>query len=179
VTDTTDIELLVPTPAHRVRIISEGAPSGTDVLIDGASVANHVTAIDWHLDTDGSASARITFAGVELDGIAEGTATIGDHPAETAAENMTDVRDQLDELTNDVTALREQLAGVVQQLTQLTIQTALACATCYTEERTGTRTGHNLANVTIDGTGYCHEHVDLVNGRLVPKKTSGLIITGG
>lgn len=75
--------------------------------------------------------------------------------------------------------LLTELKAQGEQLQQLTIQTAPACATCYTEERQGQRPGHNLANAVIDGTGYCHEHLDLINGRLVPKKSSGLIITGG
>lgn len=75
--------------------------------------------------------------------------------------------------------LLTELKAQGEQLQQLTIQTALACATCYTEERAGTRPGHNFANTTLAGTSYCNEHLDLVNGRLVPKKSSGLIVTGG
>jgi hypothetical protein len=75
--------------------------------------------------------------------------------------------------------LRQQIAANAQQLQQLIIQTAPACATCLHEERGGVRPGHNLANTVIDGTAYCNEHLDDVGGRLVPRKTSGLIITGG
>lgn len=81
--------------------------------------------------------------------------------------------------TTDGPTPREQLAAVFEQLQQLIIQTSPQCATCATELRQGARPGANLVNVIIDGTGYCHEHCDVVNGRLVPKKTSGLIITGG
>jgi hypothetical protein len=78
--------------------------------------------------------------------------------------------------------LRQQIAAnaqQLQQLQQLIIQTAPACATCLHEERGGVRPGRNLANTIIDGTAYCNEHLDDVGGRLVPRKTSGLIITGG
>jgi len=75
--------------------------------------------------------------------------------------------------------LAQQLATAVQAIQQLIIQTAPACATCLHEERGGGRPGHNLANTVIDGTAFCNEHLDDVNGRLVPRKSSGLIITGG
>lgn len=95
---------------------------------------------------------------------------------------MTDTTEpdpRLDDLANDIAALREQLAGTVQQLTAAIVQCAPKCATCAAENMQGQRPGINVALAIIDGTGYCPEHVDLVNGRLVPKKTSGLIITGG
>lgn len=82
-------------------------------------------------------------------------------------------------LDQRVTELREFTGPAFQQLQQLIIQTALGCATCLTEERTGTRPGHNIANTIIDGTAYCNEHLDTANGRLVPRKSSGLIVTGG
>lgn len=67
----------------------------------------------------------------------------------------------------------------VQQLHQLILQVSPQCATCAAEMRQNARPGANLVNVIIDGTGYCHEHVDVINGRLVPRKSSGLIVAGG
>jgi hypothetical protein len=87
--------------------------------------------------------------------------------------------ERIDQLADEFTALRAQVAGAFDQLQQLIIQTAPACATCLHEERQGARPGRNLANTIIDGTAYCNEHLDDVGGRLVPRKTSGLIITGG
>lgn len=92
---------------------------------------------------------------------------------------LKDLEAKLDDLTDETSGLRAQLSEAIQHLTNLIIQTATACATCLAEERQNTRPGHNIANTIIDGTGYCNDHLDLVGARLVPRKTSGLIITGG
>ena len=88
-------------------------------------------------------------------------------------------------LETQITALDQRIAelreytGTALNLQQLIMQTTLACATCLHEERTATRAAHNLANTIVDGTAYCNEYLDDVNGRLVPRKSSGLIVTGG
>jgi hypothetical protein len=145
----------------------------TKIYIDDQDITNDVIAIDWHADATSAPTATIQIYAPGLQAEALETDT-------TPGELITAPADpRLDELTNDVATLREQLAGAFNQLHQLIIQTALACATCFTEERQGTRAGHNLANTIIDGTAYCNEHLDDVNGRLVPRKSSGLIIAGG
>lgn len=78
-----------------------------------------------------------------------------------------------------ITELRDFIGPALEQLQQTIIQAAIACATCLAEERQQTRPGHNIANAIIDGTGYCNEHLDVHGGRLVPRKSSGLIVTGG
>lgn len=92
---------------------------------------------------------------------------------------LKDVDTKIDDLTEEVSGLRAQLDAAVQNLTNLLVQTAIACATCLAEERQQARPGHNIANAIIDGTGYCNEHLDVHGGRLVPRKSSGLIVTGG
>ena len=77
-----------------------------------------------------------------------------------------------------VKALVEQININNQQINML-LQLHAQCATCVADVRQGARPAPNLLNVIVDGTGYCHEHVDIANGRLVPRKTSGLIVTGG
>lgn len=166
----TELEPTTPTPptTHRVRITSDGKLSGSSVEIDGRPVGQHVSAVEWRLEANKQlATARVTFVGVEIDGIAEGTATIGDHPTGGSQEQPA---------TGDVA---RQLAAIGQQLQALIIQASIACATCLAEERQAARQGHNIVNAIVDGTGYCNDHLDVVNGRLVPRKTSGLIVAGG
>lgn len=69
------------------------------------------------------------------------------------------------------------LPAIAQQINML-LQLHAQCATCVADVRQGARPAPNLLNVIVDGTGYCHEHVDVVNGRLVPKTGSGLILGG-
>jgi hypothetical protein len=71
-----------------------------------------------------------------------------------------------------------QLTAIAQQLDML-FRVAAQCATCAAEMRQGARPAANVVNVIVDGTGYCHEHVDLVGGRLVPKTSSGLYVPPG
>lgn len=96
---------------------------------------------------------------------------------------MTDTTDGLGDLAAELAALAAdttaQITALAQQLQQFIIQTSPQCATCLAEARQGARPGANLVNVILDGTGYCHDHCDVVNGRLVPKKSSGLIVAGG
>ena len=76
----------------------------------------------------------------------------------------------------------ERLDNLGQQLAQLgqLVQTLLQvhpqCAVCAAELRQGARPAANVVNVIVDGTGLCHDHVDVVSGRLVPKTGSGLIL---
>lgn len=76
-----------------------------------------------------------------------------------------------------IKALVEQVNINNQQINML-LQLHAQCATCVADVRQGARPAPNLLNVIVDGTGYCHEHVDVVNGRLVPKTGSGLILGG-
>jgi hypothetical protein len=77
-----------------------------------------------------------------------------------------------------VDAADARLNQIAQQLGIL-FQIAPQCATCAADVRQGARPAPNLANVIVDGTGLCHEHVDVVSGRLVPKTSGGLILGGG
>lgn len=77
---------------------------------------------------------------------------------------------------NDTTGA--QLAQLAQQLAVL-LQVQSQCATCVADARQGARPDTNFVNVIIDGSGYCHQHVDVVNGRLVPKTGSGIVLGGG
>lgn len=72
---------------------------------------------------------------------------------------------------------RDELAAIAQQLGVI-FQMQPQCAICAAEARQGQRPNINFVNVIVDGTGYCNDHVDIVNGRLRPRATSGLIIGG-
>lgn len=102
-----------------------------------------------------------------------------DAPAKPTTGRVDMSIEQFTQIGEELIARREALADGIQQLQQLIIQTAIACATCLAEERQQARPGHNIANAIIDGTGYCNEHLDVHGGRLVPRKSSGLIVTGG
>lgn len=77
---------------------------------------------------------------------------------------------------NDTTGA--MLAQLAQQLAVL-LQIQAQCATCAADMRQGARPDANFANLIIDGTGYCHAHADIANGRLVPKTGSGLFLGSG
>jgi hypothetical protein len=81
------------------------------------------------------------------------------------------VRDQLD-------AAHQHLAAIRQNL-DVIFNAHAVCATCCAEHRQAARPNMNFVNVIVDGTGYCHDHVDIANGRLVPKSSSGIIVAGG
>ncbi len=174
---------MTDTTARRIRIESNldtdrktHALHHTKIYADDQDITNDVIAIDWHADAKSIPTATIQIYSPSLH--AEAAETEAIHGELITAEPDT----RIDDLTDEVSGLRAQLDTAtqqLQQLQQLIIQTSPQCATCATEHRQGTRPAMNLVNVIIDGTGYCHEHVDLVSGRLVPKKTSGLIITGG
>lgn len=141
----------------------------TKVTIDGTDVTNDVIAIDWHADARSIPTATIQLYAPALD--AEATETTAPQPIHG------EVLLVQDSLADEIAELKQAYREITQQLATLT-QGQPLCATCTTEARAGTRPNINWLNVIIDGTGYCHDHTDTVNGRLVPKKTSGIIITG-
>ncbi len=171
---------MTETTQRRIRIESNldtdkktHALHHTRVYIDDQDVTADVIAIDWHADAHSIPTATIQLYSPAL------TAEAAEaEPGETNhGEHVTDQPENpaITELRDQIT----QLAAQNQQLQQLLIQVTAACATCLTEERQGTRQGHNLANTIIDGTAYCNEHLDVASGRLVPRKSSGIIVTGG
>lgn len=174
--------------ARRIRIESAldtdrktHALHHTRIYIGDEDITNDVIAIDWHADATSAPTATIQIyaPGLEAEALEAAAAPTAEPTAlragMTPSQTAYVLEGKLDALAGN---LREFIGPALQQLQQTIVQAALACATCLHEERTATRQGHNLANTIIDGTAYCNEHLDDINGRLVPRKTSGLIITG-
>lgn len=59
--------------AKRIRIVSDGTPRGTKVFdADGEPFdMSTITAVEWSIDADGAAIARLTFCGAEIDVIGD------------------------------------------------------------------------------------------------------------
>lgn len=144
--------------------------------------------IRWHRDTrpkPGGAPDNPACAGVnrlpdEQPGAARAMADTGTEPTPAPSIHAgMSISETLRAFDQRITELRDFIGPALQQLQQTIIQAAIACATCLAEERQQARPGHNIANAIIDGTGYCNEHLDVHGARLVPRKSSGLIVTGG
>ena len=195
-TDTTSTELApaadTAPPARRVRIEynldtdrKTHALHHTHVYVDGRDISNDIIAIDWHADAKSIPTATITIYAPALDADTDEAEFVKHTPggAPGPDEPLTQKDLGLHKLAlanqgEQITALADQLATITQQL-GLIFQAHAHCATCGAEGRQGLRPNINFINVIIDGTGYCYDHVDLVNGRLVPKNSSGIIVAGG
>jgi len=56
-----------------IKIVSDGTAMGTKVLdADGKLIPGCITRIEWSVDVDSFAEAKITFEGIEIDAIAAG-----------------------------------------------------------------------------------------------------------
>lgn len=54
-----------------VRIVSDGTSAGTKVYIDGVE-SHYVTKVEWSCEVDHVATARVTYAFVEVDVVGDG-----------------------------------------------------------------------------------------------------------
>ena len=51
----------------KVKIVSDGTSPGTHIMDADGNCLEYVTAIDWHLEVDGLATAMVQFANIPVE----------------------------------------------------------------------------------------------------------------
>jgi hypothetical protein len=141
----------------------------TRIYVGDEDITNDVIAIDWHADARNAPTATVQLCAPQLEVEALEVEFIRTDSTQPEPETLTKY---------DLGLLKLALVGVGQQLADLQGSRVL-CFGCVVERHQGAREHANPATTIVNGQATYLEHLQLVDGTVIPGRTaSGLLVPG-